>query len=257
MRLRRVTAALAAGVGCVVALAVPASAESPAAVRVCTTGDYPPYSVTDAGGYRGIDIDLTRGLADLLHRPIEFVPVTWTSMKSDFGALHCDIAAGGISDSAARLEYSDFSLRYATDGKTPIVRAGDEDRYATIDQINRPGVRVIVNRGGTNETFARTNFPQAQIIPWPDNLTIFGEIEQGRADVFVTDSVEGRYRIRQHPTLRVLHPDRPFDSFGKVFLLRKNDPLLAAEVNGWLATELATGQVDRLFADWIGPNATA
>ncbi|MEI4426655.1 transporter substrate-binding domain-containing protein, partial [Streptococcus agalactiae] len=79
-------------------------------------------------------------------------------------------------------------------------------------------------------------------IPWPDNLTIFGEIEQGRADVFVTDSVEGRYRIRQHPTLRVLHPDRPFDSFGKVFLLRKNDPLLSAEVNGWLATELATGQ---------------
>ncbi len=241
-----------------VAVAVPADAEGPAALRVCTTGDYPPYSVGDGnGGYRGVDIDLARGLAATVGRPIEFVPLTWSSMKTDFAALNCDIAAGGISDSAARREFAEFSMTYGTDGKAPITRTADADRYATIEQINRPEVRVIANRGGTNEEFARKNFPNAQLTLWPDNVTIFDEIAQGRADVFATDSVEGRYRVRTHPDLTVLHPDRPFDSFGKVFLVRKNDPVLAAEVNAWLAAQTATGGVDRLFADWIGPGATA
>ncbi|MBF6176683.1 transporter substrate-binding domain-containing protein [Nocardia blacklockiae] len=258
MRVRHAMAALAAGVIALCAAVVPATAQDPAALRVCTTGDYPPYSVSDGhGGFRGVDIDLARGLGETLRRPVEFVPTTWSSLKTDFAPLNCDIAAGGISDSPARRAFSDFSMTYGTDGKAPITRVADADRFATIEQINRPEVRVIVNRGGTNEEFARKNFPDAQLTLWPDNVTIFDEIAQGRADVFATDSVEGRYRVRTHPDLTVLHPERPFDSFGKVFLLRKNDPLLAAEVNAWLAAQTATGGVDRLFADWIGPNATA
>ena len=78
---------------------------------------------------------------------------------------------------------------------------------------------MIVNRGGTNEQFARAHFPHAQPAVWPDNVTIFDQISQARADVFDTDSVEGRYRVRRHPDLRVLASEAPFDSFGKVFLV--------------------------------------
>lgn len=254
----RVIAAATAGAAAVLTMIAPARAEDPAAMRVCTTGDYPPYSVTDGhGGYRGIDIDLVRDMAQLLGRQVRFVPTTWASMGGDFAAHPCDLAVGGISDAAARRAYADFSLTYGTDGKTPIVRAADAEKYATIEQIDQPQVRVIVNRGGTNEQFARAHFPHAQLTVWPDNVTIFDQITAGRADVFVTDSVEGRYRARQHPELRVLHPETPFDSFGKVFLLPKNDVPTALMVNSWLASQLATGGVDRRVAEWIGPHATA
>ncbi|WP_433575392.1 transporter substrate-binding domain-containing protein [Nocardia brasiliensis] len=249
----RAGAVLAAGL--LVAPAVPALAQAPE-LRVCTPGDYPPYATTE-GGYRGVDIDLARGFADAMRRPIAFVPLTWASLRTDFAARHCDIAVGGISDAPARRAFADFSITYGTDGKTPITRRGNETEYATIEQINRPGVRVIANRGGTNEEFARRNFPDAQLTLWPENLTIFAEIEQGRADVFVTDAVEGRYRVRQHPGLQVLHPDQPFDSFGKVMLVRKDDPCLGFALNAWLGAQIATGATDRLFAQWIGPDATA
>ncbi|WP_345495718.1 transporter substrate-binding domain-containing protein [Nocardia callitridis] len=253
-------AAAAFAAATVLALAVPSSAQEaadPNALRVCTPGDYPPYAIADPdGGYRGVDIDLARGFADVLHRPITFVPVTWAGMKTDFAALDCDLAVGGISDQPTRRAFADFSLTYGTDGKTPIARHSDPTDYSTVEQINRPEVRVIANRGGTNEEFARKNFPNAQLTLWPDNLSIFGEIEQGRADVFVTDSVEGRFRVRQHPDLRVLHPEQPFDSFGKVILIRKDAPVLAAELNTWLATRMATGALDRSLDQWIGPNAT-
>ncbi|WP_107657885.1 transporter substrate-binding domain-containing protein [Nocardia suismassiliense] len=253
----RLGAVLLAGCIVLVAPAIPASAQQSNALRVCTPGDYPPYSVAEgAGEYRGVDIELARGFADLLRRPIQFVPVTWATLKTDFAERQCDIAVGGISDSPARRAFADFSIVYGTDGKTPITRRASGADFSTIEQINRPEVRVIANRGGTNEEFARKNFPDAQLTLWPENLTIFDEVEQGRADVFVTDAVEGRYRVRQHPGLQVLHRDKPFDSFGKVLLIRKDDPVLATLLNGYLTTQLATGTVDRLFDQWIGPNAT-
>ncbi|WP_280497906.1 transporter substrate-binding domain-containing protein [Nocardia asiatica] len=257
----RIVAALVAACAALVAPAIPAAAqpqEVPAALRACTPGDYPPYSIRDdSGGYRGVDVDLAQGFAALLGRPIEFVPVTWATLKTDFAERNCDLAVGGISDLPSRRAFADFSITYGTDGKAPVTHRANGAAYSTIAEINRPEVRVIANRGGTNEEFARKNFPAAQLTLWPDNLTIFGELEQGRADVFVTDSVEGRYRVRQHPDLRVLHPESPFDSFGKVLLVRKNDPVLAAMVDAYLATQLATGAVDRLFDQWIGPNASA
>ncbi|WP_227999703.1 transporter substrate-binding domain-containing protein [Nocardia australiensis] len=257
-RLRRI-AAFVIGSTALASTAVPAAAQEPDApavtneLRVCTPGDYPPYSVTDgAGEYRGIDIELIRGFADLMRRPVAFVPVTWATLATDFASKQCDVAVGGISDLPARRTFADFSISYGTDGKTPITRRANGADYSTIEQINQPDVRVIANRGGTNETFARANFPDAQLTLWPDNLTLFDELEQGRADVFVTDAVEGRYRVREHPGLQVMHPQSPFDSFQKVLLLRKNAPALAALVNAWLVAQLATGGVDRAFAEWIG-----
>ncbi|MGW4093040.1 transporter substrate-binding domain-containing protein [Nocardia sp. NPDC004750] len=256
----RIGAAVIAACALLVAAAIPAAAqppETPNALRACTPGDYPPYSIRDAAGdHRGVDVDLARGFAALLGRPVEFVPVTWATLKTDFAERNCDIAVGGISDLPSRRAFADFSITYGTDGKAPITHRANGTAYSTIAEINRPGVRVIANRGGTNEEFARKNFPDAQLTLWPDNLTIFGEVEQGRADVFVTDSVEGRYRVRQHPDLQVLHPEAPFDSFGKVLLVRKNDPVLSALLDAYLTTQLATGAVDRLFDQWIGPGAT-
>ncbi|MFR9773452.1 transporter substrate-binding domain-containing protein [Nocardia sp. SC052] len=254
--LGRIGAVLIAGWTVLAAVAAPAAAQAPNALRACTPGDYPPYSIRDdAGEHRGVDVDLARGFAALLGRPIEFVPVTWATLKTDFAERNCDLAVGGISDLPSRRAFADFSITYGTDGKAPITHRANGAAYSTVAEINRPGVRVIANRGGTNEDFARKNFPAAQLTLWPDNLTIFGEIEQGRADVFVTDSVEGRYRVRQHPDLQVLHPEAPFDSFGKVLLVRKDDPVLAALLDAYLTTQLATGAVDRLFDQWIGPNA--
>lgn len=220
-------------------------------LRVCTTGDYPPYTVLSADRYIGVDIRLAADLAAALGVVPQWIPTTWGRLVDDFVA-HCDIAVGGISDTAARRRVVDFSIPTSVDGKTPVTRRADGDAYSTIAQINQPGVRVIVNPGGTNEAFARANFPDAQLIVWPDNMTIYAQIELGNADVFVTDSVEGRYRQRTHPTLQVLHPDKPFDSAAKAYLLPRGDVLFAAAVNLWLENQIRSGRVDQLMAEWIG-----
>jgi chorismate mutase-like protein len=57
-------------------------------------------------------------------------------------------------------------------------------------------VRLVVNPGGTNERFAHQQFPQASLTIHADNRTVFDEILAHRADVMVTDAVEGRLQQR-------------------------------------------------------------
>src|SRR4051812_19883205 len=46
--------------------------------RVCTTGDYAPFSTRDAGGQlQGFDIDIARALAEDSGAELEWVSVRW------------------------------------------------------------------------------------------------------------------------------------------------------------------------------------
>ncbi len=49
-------------------------------------------------------------------------------------------------------------------GKAAIARCADRDRFASLPEIDRPGVKVLVNPGGTNERFDRANLHQAEIV---------------------------------------------------------------------------------------------
>ena len=94
------------------------------------------------------------------------------------------------------------------DGKTPITRCENVSRFQTVQDIDKPGVKAIVNPGGTNERFARGNLKAAEIVVFPDNTRIFEEIAAGKADLMMTDSSETRFQQKQHPgVLCAVHPD--------------------------------------------------
>jgi cyclohexadienyl dehydratase len=73
----------------------------------------------------------------------------------DFEADNFDIAMGGISITLDRQKKGMFSTPIMREGKTPIARCSDKGKYETLAEIDKPGTRVIVNPGGTNERFAK------------------------------------------------------------------------------------------------------
>lgn len=189
-------------------------------MRVGTTGDYAPFSDDTGGTLRGFDIDLFQKLALAWGIKVVFVRTTWATLMSDLARNRFDFAASGISITDERRRVAHFSAPYYFDGKTPIARRADAARFSTIEQIDRPGVRVIVNPGGTNERFVREHIKQATIIVHPDNRTIFAEIVAGRADVMITDGIEVRLQTARHPELAGTRSE-PFTRTGKAVLLHK------------------------------------
>ena len=223
------------------------------ALRVGTTGDYPPFSAVDRGSgqYSGFDIDLARSLAAALGARIEFVPTSWPTLTSDLAQGSFDIAMGGVSVTLERQKSGFFSQPYLRDGKTPIARCGEANVFDTLAEIDRPEVRVAVNPGGTNERFDRVRLHAAQIIVFPDNRAIFDALAKGEADVMITDASETRYQAKLHPrVLCAIHPDKPFDFSEKAYWMPA-DPALKAFVDQWLHLAMENGEFSGVLAQWL------
>ena len=211
------------------------------ALRVGTTGDYKPFTFREANGsYVGADIAMAERLATHLGVRLELVPTAWPVLLDDFTAGRFDAAMGGVSVNAARAARGTFSTVVYVDGKRPVARCADQDRFTSVEAIDQPGVRVVVNPGGTNQEFARANIKRAALAVHADNATVFDEILAGRADVMVTDGIEADHQAFIHPELCPTHVAAPFTRLEKAYLL-PNDPDLVRKVNGWIAAEVASG----------------
>jgi len=223
------------------------------ALRVCTTGDYKPFTYLnpETGQFEGIDIDMARDLAASLDLEARFVQTSWPTLMEDFTSGKCDIAMGGISINLERQTQAFFSEPYLTDGKTPITRCEDVERYRTLEQIDQPGVTVVVNPGGTNEAFARENLDEAELVVYEDNVTIFDEILEGRADLMITDAVETILQEKERPGLCAVHPEEPFTYSEKGYLLPRGDVTWKAYVDQWLHLEQASGEFEEVYNTWL------
>ncbi len=189
-------------------------------------------------------------LAHAMGVKLELVPTAWPTLMSDLQAGKYDIGMGGITVTLDRAKTAMFSTPLLRTGKTPIARCADKDRFTSLAEIDKPGVRVITNPGGTNERFDRANLHQAEIVVFPNNAAIFDELVANHADLMLTDAVETRLQQKLHPELCAIHPDAPFD-FAELAYLLPRDPALKAYVDLWLHMQAETGEQRRVMAKWL------
>lgn len=211
-------------------------------IRVGTTGDYKPFTFRDPDGrYRGADVAMAERLAAALGVTVEIVPTVWGRLNQDFAERKFDVAMGGVTVQPAREALGPFTPATFIDGKRPIVRCADRDRLATVEAIDRPEVRLVVNPGGANEVFAHERLAHASLTIHRDNATVFDEIIAGRADVMVTDGIEVDHQARLHAELCAARVTAPFTSLAKAYWVQR-DPELLARVDAWLVGEVSSGR---------------
>jgi cyclohexadienyl dehydratase len=222
-------------------------------LRVGMTGDYRPFTFLNpsTSKFEGFDVDMAEALGKAMGVKVEFVKTSWPTMMKDFEADKFDVVTGGVSITLDRQKKGLFSNAIMREGKTPIARCGDVSKYQTLEQIDKPDVRAIVNPGGTNEKFARAHLKNAKITVYHDNVTIFDQIAKGDADLMMTDASETRFQQKQHPgVLCAVHPDHPFD-FSEKGIWMQRDAALRDFVDLWLHTMVETGSYKTLFAKYF------
>jgi len=221
-------------------------------VRVCSTGDYRPFTYHDAAGnWSGLDIEMAHDLATRLGVRLEMVPTTWANLITDLDSK-CDAAMGGISITLKRAKQAIYSAPYLRDGKAAIVRCADASKFQTLDDIDRPGVRVVVNPGGTNAEFDAEHLHKAQIVTYPDNNTIFEQLTGNAADVMITDASEIRWEANQNPQLCGQGLDHPFTFEQKGYLVPPSATDLQQWINQWLNIVQNDGTYAALSQKYLG-----
>ena len=221
-------------------------------IRVGMPGDYRPFALHDAatGETTGIDVDLANSLATALGVKLEIVPTKWADLLGDIASDKFDIGMGGISINLTRQKAAWFSAPMMRTGKSAIARCDAQAKFPNLAAIDKAGVKVITNPGGTNEKFDRATLKSAEIVMAATNLAVWDELIAGHVDVMITDNVETRLQQKLHPELCAIHPEAPFD-FGELGYLLPRDAALQQWVNLWLHTATETGELQRLTAKWL------
>jgi len=244
-------------------------------LRVGTSGDYKPFSFVvpksevDKGRLAmnevgssllkkkdediliGYDIDAAQRLADDLGVKLEFVPFEWRNLIAGLLADKYDIAMSGVTIRLERAKAVAFSDPYILIGSSPLVRKEDARKFRSWQDVDRPGVNVVITLGTSNDQIVTKRFKNATIKRITAPASTVAELLAGRADATITDNIAAVMQAQDHPELYAVNPRHPFekDYFG--YPLQQGDQVWLNFVNTWVKLNTQDGFFEELEQKWI------
>jgi cyclohexadienyl dehydratase len=216
-------------------------------LRVGSSGDYPPFSIAGPAGVpRGFDVDVAQSFADDTGHRLDLVRFRWPALLDDLDRDRFDVAMSGVTIRADRALSVRFSRPYAVTGAV-VVRRADAPQLASLDDVDRPEVRLAVNRGGHLERVTRARFRHAQIVPLDDNTLLHDVLLDGSVDAVVSESFEARSWAPDG--IVVLEP---FTRDRKAYAVRPGEEELLVRLDDWLAAREADGWMTAQRRHWLG-----
>lgn len=213
-------------------------------LRVGVPGDYAPLAFYDnQGKLIGFDIDMAHSLSSELQLNVRFVLTSWPTLSADLAADKFDIAMGGVTETPGRRNQFALSSPVVNNGKIALTHCDKAKEFESIEAINRKGVRVIVNPGGTNQDYVDKHIRYAQVIRAQDNADSLQGIRGRSADIMFTDLIEGHYYQNKEPGIFCVSTRTilPGTASNKVYMMAKDNAYLLDKVNMWLSSGAKNG----------------
>jgi len=222
-------------------------------LRVGTTMDTPVFSMRSASGaLEGFDMDALATLGPALGVKVDYVKMTFGSMLGDLAADKFDIAMSGMGRTFDRARTATFSKPYMRYGKLVMIRATDQDRFKSLADLDRSGLKIAYNKGGLNETFAKTMFKQATPVGYDSNALAIADLLAGKADAQVADSTAAIYTARQDPRIVAMDPGNVFNPVYVAILLHREDQTLLNYLDIWIDQIDMDGTLAKIRTKWLG-----
>jgi cyclohexadienyl dehydratase len=140
-------------------------------------------------------------------------------------------------------------MRY---GKLLAMRSANKDRFTSISELDKPGLKIAYNKGGLNETFAKTMFKQATPVGFDSNASATAALLDGSVDAQVSDSTAALYMARQDARIAVMDPTHIFNPVYVAILLNREDQTLLNYLNIWIDQIDMDGTLAKIRERWVG-----
>lgn len=199
---------------------------------------WPPAVIKDAktGELSGHDIDAMKLLASEIGATPEFHETTFGNMAAAIQSGECDIGTS-LFIKIPRAAAVAFSIPLFYAGNSALVRKG-EKRFKVLEDIDKPGIKVVVATGESGHIYAKQHFKHAQIIPIDvessDLSRFLLEVTSGRADIGLADANTIRLFAALHPESKDIFANHPFDINPDALPLRMGDQNFLNYINNSL-----------------------
>jgi polar amino acid transport system substrate-binding protein len=219
----------------------------PGTVRAASMGDAKPYTFTDASGnFTGFDVEFFKEVADCAG--IDNVVFTGQDFSAILpavanGQFDVGVAAIGITDE--RKQTVDFSDGYLA-GYLTVITPQDAD---VKEEGDLAGKRLGVVQGTLQEQYAMKNFPDTELVRFPDNNSGISALNSGTIDAHFADYEAAKQYGEQYDLdLAINIPS--FDAPAGFAVAKGNDAFREA-LNTCVHEEMENGTWKTLYQKWF------
>jgi len=239
----------------VLALGAPrtASAETLRVGMECT---YAPFNFKNANGeLDGYDVDVAKGVAEIIGADLEFVCQQWDGMIPALLANKFDLVVASMSITETRLKKMDFSQPY----RISVGRlVGKKNAGLNLfDNAGKPiaanfaGVKVGLGRATTYASWFEAKLPDANVLLYDTSEAMYLDLVNGRTDIIMTNPMKAYLKFLSKDDgagYEFVSPqvdERKYFGIGVGIGLRQGNDELKGRLNGALKTLTEDGSLER------------
>lgn len=220
--------------------------------------NYPPMGFRDeSGNITGFDVDLAKEAAKRMGEEVEFKGIDWSSKEAELQSGRVDALWNGLEITEDRAKNMLFTKPYMQDRQVIFRRADDNSIQKPEDLRGK----VVATQSGssTAEDYLDSN-QQAmgfkEVKKYPDFLSAFMDLENGRVDAVVCDEIIGRYYMEKHPQklAAVAGHVGAVTDFGVG--VKKDDTALKDRLDKVLDEMRQDGTMAKISEKWFGKDLT-
>lgn len=218
--------------------------------------NFPPMGFRDDNGELvGFDIDLAKEAGKRLGIPVEFKPIDWDSKEAALKSKQVDMLWNGLTITEDRGKQIAFSKPYLNNAQILVVRA---DSPIT-DRAGLAGKTIGTQEGSSSVEALdkQADFKNSlqDVKKYGDFVAAFMDLEVGRTDGLLVDSVVGRYYMSKKPgKFKVIDDKMGDEQYGVG--MRQEDKLLQEKLDGVLKDMSADGTMTKLSQKWFNEDIT-
>ena len=240
--------------GTVESTSSPSASSSTAAIKTVSAGElhmatnaaFPPYeSVSDDGGFEGIDVEVATAIAEKLGMTLVVDDMDFSSVITSVQTGKEDIAMAGLTVTDERKQNIDFTDPYATAVQVIIVPENSD--IQSVDDLE--GKMIGVQEATTGYSYCSDDYGEDHVTAYTNGATAVQALISGKVDCVVIDQEPAKAYVASNNGLKIL--DTAYAEEQYAIGVSKDNPELLKAVNDALNDLISDGTVQSIVDKYI------
>ncbi len=209
-----------------------------------TEAGFAPYEYYENGEVVGVDVDISKKIADYLGKELVIKDVAFDSIINEVKTGKSDLGAAGISYTEERSREVNFTINYSESKQVIIVN--NDSSISNPNDLNN--LKVAVQLGSVADTYLTENYPNVRILREKKFLAAIEDLKENKVDAVVMDELPAKKLVTNN--MRILPKELVTDSYGMV--VSKDNPYLLEAANAVIKELKETGKIDEYILNHMG-----
>lgn len=221
-------------------------------LRCGTFADVPPFAAPDPKTREmvGFDVDMCNAIAKRLGVAAKVTPLSVEARVPEVKMGRVDITVANLAYTLGRAEQIQFSDPYYLAKEMLAVKASDPSN----SKADYKGKRLASTKGSTSELSIKMN--GSDPVTFQDTGSAYMAVQQNKALGMVANTMTITKLVNQSKTggveLKMIPEPMAFQPIGVG--MKKDEPALLAKINATLVEMDKAGEINQIWAKWLGPD---